>query len=297
MRATVLFPGDYFSQNNPSDNFAAELDAAVACNEIDALLFNYDEYTEGGPLRLSKPANACAKPLIYRGWMMKPGQYKRFYDDLVSAGFSPLTSAACYERMHCFPNAAKMLAGQTPRFKAYPATNGRIRIDASEVNALFKCFMVKDYVKSAKGTPFPIYIKTPVTQKELDSLIEKFIELRGELFTGGIVLKEFVDLKRYGKTTNEWREFRFLGGKKLTLARNSNQPASCPKPPDNCLAARNAAFAPNCSPFYTIDYAELEDGTWTVVEVGDGGVSGLAAADNATRFYEEIANALRRHAE
>lgn len=290
MRATILFPGDYFSLNSPNDNFIAELDAVVACDGLDSLLFNYDEYIEGAPLLLSKPAAECAKLLIYRGWMMKPEQYERLYGDLSDLGFDVLTDPLCYERMHCFPNAGEMFEGQTPRFRTYPAIDGRVNIDAEEVNGMFGRFMVKDYVKSAKKTSFPTCIETPVTQEELDGLIEEFVRLRGELFTGGIVLKDFVDLKRYGKATNEWREFRFLNGVRLALARNSSQPASCPKPPDDYVATRNIPVVP----FYTVDYAELEDGSWTIIEAGDGGVSGLAAADSATRFYEKMADVLGR---
>jgi len=290
MRATILFPGDYFSLNNPDDNFAAELDAVTACDELDVALFNYNEYIEGAPLKLNKPASQCAKMLIYRGWMMKPNQYERFYSDLVSLGFDPLTSPSSYERMHCFPSAGEIFRGQTPQFKVYPAANGRVEINADEVNASFDRFMVKDYVKSVKGTSFPTYIKTPIAQEDLDSLIEEFIKLRGALFTGGIVLKEFVDLKRYGKATNEWREFRFLNGIRLALARNSNQPDSCRRPPNDYLVTRNMVVVP----FYTVDYAELEDGSWTILEVGDGGVSGLAAADNPIGFYEKMADALSR---
>ena len=188
MRATLLFPGDYFSLNNPNDNFTAELDAVVACDNLDPLLFNYDEYIDGSPLRLSKPASECAELLIYRGWMMKPEQYERFYDDLVNLGFDPLTEPSSYERMHCFPNAAEYYEGQTPAYKVYPAVNGRVEIDVGEMNAKFDRFMIKDYVKSVKGTAFPAIVKTPVTQEELDGLIGEFIKLRGELFTGGIVL-------------------------------------------------------------------------------------------------------------
>ncbi len=61
MRATILFPGDYFSLKNPDDNFTTEVDAVVACDGLDALLFNYDEYIEGAPLRFSKPADKCAE--------------------------------------------------------------------------------------------------------------------------------------------------------------------------------------------------------------------------------------------
>lgn len=290
MRATILFPGDYFSLNSPYDNFAAEVNAALACSGLDVLLFNYDDYIGGAPLRFNKPVGQCAELLIYRGWMMKPEQYERLYGDSAGLGFDVLTNPICYEKMHCFPRAGKVFEGQTPRFKVYPAIDGHVDIDADEVNDLFGRFMVKDYVKSVKGTSFPSYIETPISQEQLDRLIKKFIELRGELFTGGIVLKEYVNLKRYGKTTNEWREFSFLNGIRLALARNSNQPEDCPRPPKDYLLTRNTPIVP----FYTVDYAELEDGSWTIVEAGDGGVSGLAAADSATRFYEAMADVLER---
>ena len=74
MKATILFPGDYFSLNSPNDNFSAELDAVVATDGLEAALFNFDEYIEGGPLALNKPAEHLPKLMIYRGWMMKPEQ-------------------------------------------------------------------------------------------------------------------------------------------------------------------------------------------------------------------------------
>ena len=39
------------------------------------------------------------------------------------------------------------------------------------------------------------------------------------------------------------------------------------------------------SNFYTIDVAELTDGTWKVLECGDGQVSGLASMQNEMIFY------------
>lgn len=288
MGNTILFPGDYFSLNNPNDNFTAELDAVTATDDLDVAIFNYDEFIEGAPLRLNKSPHGIYKDIIYRGWMMKPEQYKRFCDELKTMGLEPFTSPVCYERMHCFPNAGEMFDDQTPRFLVFPEENGVVHIDADEVNAEFDRFMFKDYVKSVKGTSFPKCIHTPVSQAELDSLIEEFTRLRGELFTGGIVLKEFVDLELYGDRPNEWREF-FFNGVSLGVRRNSNQPANCPEPPEEYLSTRNIVICP----FYTIDYAELVDGTWTIIEAGDGQVSGLAASDNPTRFYEEMARRVR----
>lgn len=293
MKATILFPGDYFSLNAPNDNFAQELDAVIATDGLEAALFNYDEFIEGERLVLNKPVNRLPKLLIYRGWMMKPEQYERFHEELVELGFDPLVSPQCYERMHCFPNAAEMFDEQTPAFLAFPEVDGEVRIGAEIVNQKFDRFMVKDYVKSVKNTDFPIYIETPVTQEELDSYIGDFIRRRGALFTGGIILKEFVDLKRYEGATNEWRHFVFLRGARLGLNRNSCQPCTTPEPPDSYVSTRNIVIVP----FYTIDYAELEDGTWTILEVGDGQVSGLAESDDPIRFYEEMARCLARYDE
>ena len=290
MEATIIFPGDYFSLTNPNDNFAEELDAVIATEGLHAVLFNYDEYIDGEPLRLSKKADILPKLIIYRGWMMKPEQYERFYDDLKALGFVPLTDPTCYERMHCFPNAYEIFEGQTPKMLAFPLEDGAVHIPATLVNNTFDRFMVKDYVKSAKNTSFPAFVETPVTQQELDELINEFIRIRGELLTGGIVLKEYVDLKRYDGRTNEWRMFSFANGQKLAFARNSLQSADCPKPPESYIDTRNFVICP----LYTVDFAELDNGAWTVIEAGDGQVSGLPESDSPARFYKDLARRLSK---
>lgn len=254
------------------------------------MVFNFEEYIEGAPLRIYGDASSLPKLAIYRGWMMTPNQYGRFYSDLVSRGFDPLTNPLCYDRMHCFPSAYEMFEGQTSRILTFPADEGRVTIDANLVNRTFNRFMVKDYVKSVKGTSFPQYIDTPIEQEKIDALIDEFTSLRGSLFTGGIVLKEHVELKRYEGKTNEWRMFCFVKGMRLALAKNSGQPESCPKPPEEYLSTRNFVVCP----FYTVDFAELEDGSWTIIEAGDGQVSGLAESDNPVRFYETMSRCLNR---
>ena len=71
--------------------------------------------------------------------------------------------------------------------------------------------MVKDYAKSVKGTRFPVSFRTPTSQERMDEIVEEFVRLRRDLFTAGIVCKEYVDLVRCGGATNEWRAF-YLGG-------------------------------------------------------------------------------------
>ena len=42
------------------------------------------------------------------------------------------------------------------------------------------------------------------------------------------------------------------------------------------------------SPFYTVDYAELEDGSWKIVEAGDGSVSGLSEGQDYEHFFRTL---------
>lgn len=42
------------------------------------------------------------------------------------------------------------------------------------------------------------------------------------------------------------------------------------------------------SPFYTVDYAELVDGSWVIIEAGDGSVSGLSEGQDYEAFYRAL---------
>ncbi|MDP4182678.1 MAG: ATP-grasp domain-containing protein, partial [Bacillota bacterium] len=117
----------------------------------------------------------------------------------------------------------------------------------------------------------------------MNGYIEEFIKLRGTLFTNGIVVKEFVDFKKYGPTTNEYRAF-YMNGNLLTISKNSNQLDDCSKAPIEFVEL----FTGLNSNFYTVDFAELENGQWIVIEVGDGQVSGLSPNQYVFKFYDEI---------
>ena len=44
--------------------------------------------------------------------------------------------------------------------------------------------------------------------------------------------------------------------------------------------------------YYTVDYAELEDGSWCVIEAGDGSVSGLSENQEVNSYFRAVYHCL-----
>ena len=256
--ANLLFPADYFDKKQPDGEMRT--------------------------VSLVRPFLDSELPLIYRGWMMKLGEYESFHRSLVRLGLRPITSPEAYAEFHMFPLAYERyeaLRSSSPGLLAFPGAEA----GAGAVNERFERFMVKDYVKSVKGTSFPASVRMPVSQGDLDVLVAEFVRLRGGLLTEDIVLKEVVDLRRHGGATNEWRAF-YLQGKLFNVCRNSNQHANTPAPSTGLVSSCESLG----SPYYTVDFAELAYCGWVYVETGDGQVSGLAAAQDSVIYYQVLAD-------
>jgi hypothetical protein len=101
------------------------------------------------------------------------------------------------------------------------------------------------------------------------------------------VFKEFVNFKKYKVLkweTNEYRAF-FAKGKLLIVHPNSEQPEDAPVVPKELVQwCENKG-----SNFYTVDFAELEDGNWIIVEAGDGQYSGSPTGLDLNAFFSGIA--------
>jgi len=46
--------------------------------------------------------------------------------------------------------------------------------------------------------------------------------------------------------------------------------------------------------YYTIDYAELEDGSWKILEAGDGQVSGLSDGQDYNAYFRALYHGINR---
>jgi len=276
----ILFPSEYFNIKSVEPDYTNEYEAICSIPQFKAVFFNYDEFVSGKPLKIH-PNEYYTGDCIYRGWMLKPEQYRSLYDSLREKGISLINTPDEYDACHLHPAAVHYgISPYTPDSMIFRAGE---KINWDIVNNRFKKFMVKDYVKSVKETGFPEFFETPVKAKEMELRISEFIDLRGKLFTHGIVIKEYVDLKKYGETTNEYRAF-YLNNQLLSLSRNSNQAETCCSVPLDFVKK----FSNMPSKFYTVDFAELSDGKWIVIETGDGQVSGLSPNQIAFKYFDDI---------
>lgn len=281
MIQSILFPSSYFDLNKVDEDLQSEYDAVKNTDLYDIILFGYEQWFCNKKLVLNyKPSEVITA--VYRGWMMKPEQYETFYLNLLENKIQLITTPEEYKQFHVFPNIYPLLAEDTARMMIFPKGKGT-SVDLTTVKKSFKRFMVKDYVKSVKGTNFPRYFENTVTQDEFDKWMRVFYKYRGELFTGGICIKEFLKLKKYNSKPNEYRVY-YINRIIATISRNSGQMLLTPMPPQALLNK----YSQLPSKFYTIDYAELEDGSWKIIEAGDGEVSGLSEQQDYETFFRAL---------
>ena len=182
--------------------------------------------------------------------------------------------------MHIFPNVYHHFGDDTAKMMVFPLHK---QIDANVLKDNFQRFMVKDYVKSVKGTDFPRFFDNTITQEEFDKWMDVFYQYRGSLLTGGICVKEYLDLKKYDNKVNEYRVF-YMNHKPATVSKNSMQPSYANIVPEEMVNK----YANLGSTYYTVDFAELKDGSWKVIEAGDGSVSGLSENQDAVSYYRAL---------
>ena len=275
----ILFPSSYHDIGKVDEDLQAEYDAVRATGLYDIALFGYDKWFNDGKL-VVRHAPETMTVAIYRGWMMKPDKYEWFYHELQKYNIKLITDPKAYELMHIFPNVYPYVAEDTAKMKIYPL---HTEISVDELKSEFHRFMVKDFVKSVKGTEFPRYFDHSISQAEFNKWMNVFYKYRGNVLTGGICVKEYLDIKHYGSKTNEYRVF-YVNHMVATISRNSEQPIYAPMPPQELLDKYNGLD----SPFYTIDFLELEDGSWRIGEAGDGEVSGLSPNQDYEAFFRTL---------
>lgn len=292
-KVNFIFCDNPLHHTQPDEDYREEYE--VAHKHFLCALFSFEELRAG---KLELRGEAIQGPTIYRGWMMKPEEYAFFYEALGKRRIELLTTPEAYCHYHLLPHWYKDFEDVTA-FSAWTEGND---VDAAMrlAQGLSGAYIVKDYVKSRKHEwAEACYIPDIQDSEKAKSIILNFVTRQGDELVGGIVLREFVQLRRTGThpqsgmpLSEEYRIFVLTDNWKASVSRDP----SCKIPesphrtllidgyweerPEFRLSEEERAWVNNLtnrveSPFVSIDLARRADGTLMVMELGDGQVSGL----------------------
>lgn len=242
---------------------------------------------------------ATVQNAIYRGWMLTLGQYRRFYEGLLTKGLQLLTTPVQYAQCHHFPKAYPIIEQCTPKSVWLEKESGFDRDRIIQACQVFgdAPIVIKDYVKSQKHYwNEACYVPRANDFEALEAVVRRFIELQGEFLVGGLVFREFVPLKKLGVHPRSGmplsREFRlfFFNNEPISIIKywdEADDPDQAPPANEFIAMAKKLD-----SPFFAMDIAQTSIGDWLILEIGDGQVSGFSGEVNPPLFYSRIASIL-----
>lgn len=280
----LLVPADVVVPRRPDEVFAAEAAAARAAG-IPVALVDHDALTQADDAEraVARVPQGYADA-VYRGWMVGARQYEALAGALAARKVTLRTSAAQYLQAHELPGWYPAFAGLTP-YSAWTRGDDRAAFDKARARlGASGPAVIRDYVKSMKHYwDTAMYVPDLADSSAAWRVASRFRGLREDEFTGGFVLRRFEPL-----TSSEARTW-WVGGGCALITPHPDTPQSPPPGPGSLPLARIAQTVRAAGlTFVTVDLALRADGTWRVVEVGDGQVSGLPATTAAADLIAAI---------
>ncbi len=296
---TILFLSSSTSSKQVDFAFEKEFDAAKDAGFNIAIL-NSDIFFGEEPS--FKYLNNKTKDIIYRGWILKNEYYKSLERSLESKECSLLNNSYSYLYSYHLPIWYEEIRLLTPKSiwkskEKYDRESLQENFFEALSEELIKQFpnksvIIKDYIKSRKDEWYDSCFIPDVSDiSNLKRVVSNFIERQGDFLVGGIVFREFVELKKIGTRLNShqplFKEYRFF-------AVNEKIVYACPYwmdaeyatgiPEEATKLALEAAYILK-NKFVAIDVAQLENNEWIVVEINDGGCAGIPDTGSLEDFY------------
>ncbi|WP_018655100.1 ATP-grasp domain-containing protein [Actinomadura flavalba] len=282
MTLTVLFCADPLHPRRVDPHFAREA-TAVRDHYGETALIDHDELCRGDAAKAVRAVPADLGPAWYRGWMLTSAQYTALAAALRRRGTVLLTHPDDYRRAHELPGWHDTFAGLTPASVWRPVPPGGDPGDLPEMVRPLRDgpAIVKDYVKSRKHEwDAACYVPDLRDARALTAVVTELIARQEEFLAGGVVVREFEEFDGGGEARVWW-----VDGEPALVGPHPDTPGIEPDPDVGPVAP--AVRALGCR-FITTDLARLRDGTWRVVEVGDGQVSDLPATIDPMDLYAQL---------
>ena len=126
----LLFCLDPSNPRQPDEAYRAEAATAEQLG-ISISLVDHDALVhENDPAKAVRRVSEQPSPRlgVYRGWMMTPDQYQRFYNALEGKGVRLLNDPAAYRHCHYLPESYPAIESHTPR-SVWINTKGDVAMD------------------------------------------------------------------------------------------------------------------------------------------------------------------------
>lgn len=210
--------------------------------------------------------------MYYHGWMLSKEQYICLENHLAKFNYVLVNSADQYLNSHYFENWYLLAKNYTPKSLVVNSFNIDNMVDSilsfqKENNC---SVFIKDSVKSLKQ--FGIgFIENNSTPLYILKICQQFLSIKTQAnnLTGSFIIREFVNIA----PNSEYRAF-VLHDKLINLAPHIDN-VNPIDGPDNEFVTHIINSVKINSNFYTIDFAKLTNGSWIIVEIGDGQVSSI----------------------
>ena len=296
-----VFCANPLNRRSPDIDYQAEV-CAVEKLGFEYVLINYEALVDENDA--SRAASRVAKQsdselAIYRGWMLKPEKYSQLFNALAERGLYLINTPTAYTHCHYLPESYSVIESYTPK-SVWMRTSANVKIE--EIIDLLRLFnsqpiVVKDFVKSRKHEwNEACYIPSASDCNAVESVVNRFLELQGNQLNEGLVFREFIEfelLAQHSKSgmplTKEFRIFFFDGEPIYSVEywEEGDYQGIFP------LFAQFAQVAKAVqSRFFTMDVAKRIDGSWMIIELGDGQVAGLPEKVDIIDFYQTLLKCL-----
>ena len=285
---TILFGRPYRPQDH-DDRFELE---ALAAEElgIETYAIPLDPVVNGDPERaLRRLPRPNDRRWLYRGWMLNEEEYEGLHAAIAERGEELVVDPESFAEATYGPRYLPRLGehGAPARW-----TEGEDIAEAWELAQELgpPPWILKDHVKSAKEEWHRACFVPPGADREdFTAIAERLVELRGDRFERGFVIKKYLELATLPGWTPEQRrvtdEHRlvFWQGELVAHAPYYDVESALADPAQLAFLGRVID-----SPFFTADVARLASGGYTVIEINDGGCSTLPEQLDPRDLYRAL---------
>lgn len=259
-------------------------------------LVSFEKLKEGlvqQALKYVKPTEE-KKTGVYRGWMLKPDEYRAMYEGLMAKNIKLINDPIEYQHCHYLPECYHHIDRVTAKTVWCPLVGP---INWGEIHDALRLLdsrslILKDYVKSEKHHWLEAcFIPDKNDRPAVEKVVSKFVELRGKYLNEGLVFREYLDLAPLSHHSKSGMpltvEFRlvFLNGKLIATYHYWDEGNYDVDPDLSSFIELSKHIE---SKFFTMDVAQLKTGEWIVIELGDAQVSGLPENANLSEFYTAL---------